>query len=410
MKLKLIIITIIALLSWSCSNDNEPSQTGNDPVITPAERIQLTESQGKIVESYNQFAVKLSDKVMAIESDNVVMSPMSVTMALSMVANGAKGETLDEITSLWGINGGDLDKLNELNRRFLDILPTIDPNAEFIPANSLWINSSSNSILSSYSESMQSLYEAEVYCNPFSSVKDKVNTWIEEKTDGMIKDMLEHTPEGDVLLANALYFHAPWTGLFDKSLTKKRDFHNADGTSVKTDMMDGGDKQYDGRIYENAIFVTVPYGNNAFRMRILMPADHMTPAEAFGLLADYDAQHVSTSKVKLRMPRFEVESEVKGLADHLRDMGVRKMIECAGDFSPMSPLVKGFNLILHNTKIKADEEGMKAASATVVELITSPGFQVDIIPELVTIDHPFFFTIEECSTGLILFTGSVRNL
>lgn len=406
MKLKYFITILAITLLWSCSSDEPTSREYNPDRIEYAEEIILTQEQKNIVSSYNLFATKLLENV--IENDrtgNIAISPLSVTTALGMVANGAKGETLDEITTLWGLPGSDIESMNELNRLFLSKFPTLDPTATFIPANSIWINSSCDNISPAFKKIVNNIYYSQVNSISFDLLVNKVNAWVKDKTNGKIRNILDMNPGGNIVLVNTLYFKARWYAEFDKSLTKNRTFHNSDGNDIKVKMMDGGDKLYILSKNDKGGMISIPYGNKAFRMDIIIPNEGVDPIEAMSSLSE-DRNY---SSVKLRMPRFEVSSKYD-LADRLYELGLHRTISSNGDFSLMSPGIKGFNTIIHETRVSSEETGVEVASATVVGTYTAAPIPSKPEYELVTVDRPFIFLISEASTNAIIFAGYVRNL
>lgn len=196
MKLKIysaiIALGALALLPACSGDDNE------DPKVAPRHAIALSEQEKNDVAEVNEFGYRLWNNIQTIDdSRNDFYSPLGVHFVLSMLANGAEGETLQQITDLLGSD--DLDALNQLDKKLLKELPMVDRNVRMSIANSCWLDKNF-SVLSSYSDALKDVFGSEVmrYSMGTDEAREAVNKWCASKTNGMIPDFLSENPNYDI--------------------------------------------------------------------------------------------------------------------------------------------------------------------------------------------------------------------
>lgn len=410
-KLIILALCIGTLTVSSCGSSDEPG-TGGTEKVEPALPIELTATQARMVDGYNKFAINLMRETIKSElkeNSNTLVSPMSMEMALSLLANGADGETIHELASLLGIDGKDLPELNALNRRFLDLLPEIDSRTRLSMANSVW--STSGAVLPSYTAKMAKAYDAEAMQLGGSGEdsRRRINSWIEEKTDGMIKDMLLSAPQGPVVLTNALYFRSVWNVRFDRKLTKPAEFTCQDGTRSRVQMMDSGDNAVSVSETVNASIIDLPYGNGAYMMHVVLPHEGIELADVVGNLTVEDLlSDRGKTPAGVRLPRFDLGSSHE-MKDVVAAMGAKSVFHDA-DLSKMLDGGEAVGSIHHNCHITVDEHGSEAAAATVIDIFGSTQGSNTVRPAVLEVNRPFMFVINEQSTGAILFMGRVSEL
>jgi serpin B len=216
---------------------------------------------------------------------------------------------------------------------------------------------------------------------------------------------------GVVYLLNALYFKGPWTLPFDESLTKDAPFAHRNGATSPVPMMRFEEPvllMY-GRT-ETYELLELPYGNEAFGMTLLLPAEGVSAASVVEGLdaAAWDAalSRMYAAKVEVRLPRFKT-NYTRVLNEDLKALGIKSMFEDA-DFSLLSPAPLAVSTVLQKTAIELKEEGTEAAAVTVVIMVGSSGGP-EVIP-VVEFNRPFIYFIKEKSTGSIVFSGIIQNL
>lgn len=128
--LKIAFITILMVVS-SCKKEEEP---------LTFKQIDLTEKQKLLVESSNSFGFDIFRTSFGISDDrkNMMLSPLSISMALGMTRNGASGSTLDSMTNTLRLNGLSDEEINNSYFYLLETFTTLDPKVKLSIANSIW--------------------------------------------------------------------------------------------------------------------------------------------------------------------------------------------------------------------------------------------------------------------------------
>jgi len=411
-----LLVAVFVVTFSSCSEDG----SGNRP--KDFEPIPISRSEEGIVKADNIFAYKLFDAVdsRAGEHENYVISPLSVSITLAMAANGASGETLDEMLDVLGFEQQDIAGLNTFYKKMLDRLPALDNTTAVDIANALWINKKyTTKVYDVFSGNIRdSFYSPITYIDDITSdiTRQSINKWYSDNTRGMLSGPRqgELNMETAMLFTNALYFKGFWADNFDKSLTKIRDFKNSDGTVSKVKMMNKA-ANFRGYIDEGYRAVAFPYGNKAYSMIIILPDEEVDLDDCLSEINPEDVSRLAMDKydfgekkLLVRLPKFEVTSEVE-LIPALKDMGLTKMFDCfKADFSGICETSTFVSQITQGIKIIVDEAGTEAASYTEEKgMLTSPGPMID---ESFFVDRPFAFIIAEKSTGLPLFMGRINKL
>ncbi len=407
----LTIGVVIAFAATSCSNEESK--------LTPTPRVDIpmSRAESEIVDANNSFSLKFFKKALETQKDNFCTSPMSLSMALSMTANGASGEALTEILETIGFDAADIHDVNTFNSRIVKDLCAVDRTTKISLANSIWIDNGFK-VKDGFISDNRNAYGAEIFNEALSSAAtmQKINSWCKDKTSGCIPTFLTEplNPNCVIALLNALYFNGIWVTPFDKSKTEKGNFYNNGETLIQTDMMQTEIKCRAAHDSEGADWISLPYGNGAFHMIIIQP-DHIRPGcvgEYFSNISDEDFSEMLSglqeTKMKLKMPKFDFESDIK-LEKILVELGIKKMFDGTGDFSKIADAGLIFEA-MQKTKITVNEAGTEAATVTKIEGgLTSPG-PIHLEKGRLTIDRPFAFFIREVSTGAIIFTGHVNKL
>lgn len=334
-------------------------------------------------------------------SDNVVVSPYSAGVALSMLTEGAQGQTKVEFDN--ALNGC-LFKGDRLDGGDSVVVKS---------ANSLWLDSDF-SVRNRYVSTLQNDYDALVETLRFSdpATVRAINNWCAENTDGKIDEIIGSLAPGDVMvLLNALYFNAPWQDKFDASLTSKADFRGQSGT-VKVDMM-YRKGTYNYAEYQGCQMIELPYLESGYSMFVVLPPagmkiDDLLPYVSESLYKDAMSMF-APAEVKFSMPKVKLETEMI-LNDVLADMGVRTAFSAAADFKGIAetgPLV--LSQVKQKCYMDITESGTEAAAVTSVTVrMTSIRPVADL--KTMTVDRPYVFFIADRENSDILFAGKIVNL
>ena len=409
-KLLPIIITALSVTFFlsSCEKDEKPS----DKLIERKDFV-LTRSEMDFVQENNGFALELFKRVAKMEGDrSTLISPLSVTMDFGMVSNGAAGKTRDEISNVLGYKDGSVDVLNSFCESMLKQSSKVDPSTTVEIGNAAVINKGRISLKGAFTKTVKSAYDAEVVYKDFGKddVKGLVNKWSDKKTHGMIPSILEQQPKSDsyAYFMNAVYFKGIWSEKFDMADTRDEEFKLEDGTRSKVRMMWQKHKFNYGGIPGVCDALCLPYGNEAYRMVILLPQDGKTIEDVKSGL-DTESwsgliNNMNKREVDVKIPVFETSTDLLHLKDVLFEMGIRDAFSMgSADFSNMTNEKVYVNDVLHKARIKVDEQGSEAAAVTVVGMVMSAGSGFKA-PEFHA-DHPFVYAITEVSTGAIFFIG-----
>ena len=405
MTRRILAVTASALVAASLlvgCGGNDLTATELTAGIEPADAASLETGEGS--DTYD-FALGLLRQ--SADDENVLVSPLSVLSALALAESGAEGETLAQMEQVTGMS---VDELTDLLQAY-GALVDDDPLSV---ANSVWLRDSDGLVVEDdFLETCGERLGAQVFSAPFddSTVAD-VNAWISEKTHEMIPQMLNQiSGDAQVLLVNALAFEGGWEDPFDSELTSPDTFTREDGTERDVTMMRATENDY--LESELATGFIKPYEGYDYAFVGLLPAEGVTVDE---LLASLDGSAleelltpVEGASAEIGLPKFTAAYEAE-LGGALRALGVTDALDPdLADFSRMGtsdtgPLAVGG--VLHKTFIDVNEEGTRAAAATVIPMegVAAPGGLIEY--HEVILDRPFVYLIVDLRTGLPVFAGT----
>lgn len=400
----LLFLAMLFLLSCSKKEDN---------TVTQPVPIDVTEAQAILIESGNEFAFDVFDRVVqnAQPGQNLMISPLSISFALSMTLNGAAGETRDAMMEALRISGIGMETLNKSYKALTEALLNVDKKVLISIANSVWTEDNFE-VKKAFIDILASYYDAE--SKPFDiddpSAPGLMNKWIEEKTNGLIREMISQLPDNTVmLLINAIYFKGQWKLQFDESLTVDEVFYRTANSRVTVPMMKKK-KEYKVFVGNGFKIAEFPYGQGNYVMDVILPDEKEGFNSTLALINSNDYElwvdQMAEQEIEVSFPRFKYGFK-ESLSDILSDMGMGIAFTDNADFSNISGQ---YDLLLtdvaHQTFIETNEEGTEAAAATVVTVgVTS----MPPPPLEFRMDHPFMFIIRETSTNSILFMGRVSD-
>ena len=370
--------------------------------IEPAGAASLEVGEG--ADTYD-FALGLLRESAGEES--TLVSPLSVLSALALAESGAEGETLAQMEQVTGMS---VDELTDT----LQAYGMLVDDGPLSVANSVWLRDSDGLVVEDdFLETCGGRLGAQVFSAPFddSTVAD-VNAWISEKTHEMIPQMLNQiSDDAQLLLVNALAFEGGWEDPFDSALVSPDTFTREDGTERDVTMMRSTEDSY----LENELatgFVK-PYEGYDYAFVGLLPAEGVTVDE---LLASLDGSAleelltpVEGAGAEIGLPKFTAAYEAE-LGGALRALGMTDAFDPdLADFSRMGTSDKGplaVGGVLHKTFIDVNEEGTRAAAATVIPMdgVAAPGGPIEY--HEVILDRPFVYLIMDLRTGLPVFAGT----
>jgi len=382
-----------------------------------------------IVNANNEFAFELYSELNKAESGNIFYSPYSISSALAMTYEGAKGQTAKEMKDVFHFPDNNILRpnfaviYNKINKK--------DKTYQLNTGNALWLQKD-YPFIESYLNIVEKYYGGKAANLDFIKEPEKsrktINSFIEEQTNNKIKDLI---PKGvlnqmtRMVLTNAIYFKGTWEWEFDKSDTREQDFKITEENIIKVPMMymkpDKATFNYadTGKLQ----ILELPYKGNEVSMLILLPKQGKDYDYETGevIISNYTLKDIELSAKKLEeykskmqetaldaiyLPKFEFNTKYF-IKDTLKTLGMPTAFDLRlADFSGMTTAEKLFiSEVIHQAYVKVDEKGTEAAAATAVVMGTTSARPENIFRA----DHPFIFIIQEKQTGNILFMGRVIN-
>lgn len=409
----------------SCSNDEikvkDPITIASPTPVEQITKVTLDQTQMGYVDAGNRMAFRFLAHM--YDGDNLIYSPLSLQYALAMTANGASGETLQEMIDFLGYGEEGIDVLNDYSKTLLEQLPAVDLDVTLKVTDALLVNNMFP-LLPSFKETVETHYYAAVDNMDFNDpeyVAARINEWSGRNTNGFIDKVLtkdDISPDAAAYLMNALYFKAKWAGtkhdpMFNSEYTRTEDFHTADGKTVKVEMMNNM-RYHQYAEMDGYKVLVLPYAGGRFNMYVLLPDD----GDLGGMIEklqdtswkDILGSLKQDAEVYVKLPKFEVENKFE-LSEVLQSLGVEKaFVEGEAEFDRMFEPKPGYyywiNKVIQKSRIAVSEWGTEAGSVTVVEMNAESAAPMDPKRIYFYADRPFAFVIGEETSGTILFEGT----
>jgi len=339
---------------------------------------------------------------------NILVSPLSIALALAIVYSGARGGTKQAIMEVLQIHGMELDDLKCANASLLAILTNPDPNVHVNIANAIWADKDvrfKQTFLTKVGSYGVEIVNFDLH-DP--DAVDAINDWVSRKTQRKISDIADKSVIGAILLIlNAIYFKGAWRRAFEKSETCEKTFILPNGMEKKHPLMfqEGYYKYYRAKDFQA---ISLPYGYGRMSMYVFLPDVGLEGFHKILNLKNWN--HWMTSFREMRgvigIPRFKVEYSTN-LEEILTVMGMGVAFdEKRADFGDMIEDSKiWLDRVKHSTYLRVDEEGSEAAAATKVVLKKKEPPSEQTFTMIA--NRPFFFAIRDNDTGAVLFMGSI---
>ncbi|MBV8727935.1 MAG: serpin family protein [Candidatus Eremiobacteraeota bacterium] len=352
---------------------------------------------------YNAFGFDIFSKLMAHDQGNVVVSPVSVALALSMAQNGAAAKTRTAIAHVLHVSDLSDEQLNGGAAALMQDLPAPTDDLQFSIANSLWVKNGFQ-VHAAFENEIQSSYQAKIANIPFNdSGLAQLNGWVKEHTLGLIPKILDHFNDVDsAVLANAVALKAKWLHPFDPHATSNAPFYAVTGRAHTISMMRQMTQlQYaKGKHWQ---LVRLPYRGDRFSMYVFLPAkdENVTLTSA---LFDQARSHLTPTLIEYQMPRFVVNYGAE-LNEPLSALGMGIAFDPnAANFSRMTQTAVHISKVVHKTYVRVDEEGTQAGAVTAIVI---SGTALIVPKDKMIVDHPFYMVLRDDKRGQILFLGRI---
>ena len=391
----------------SCQKDLSAPEKENPPQLRP-----LSTQEIKTLDSSNDFAFRAFAALRTKEAaDNIFISPLSISSALTMAYNGADGSTKEAMRQTLGFTPQPDEEINQSFKSLAELLTGIDKKVTFNTANSIW-HDEQYTLQAPFIQNNTNYFNATIKGLNFGSgtAKNEINNWVKDKTKGKIEEIVQEIrPDHVMFLINAIYFKGTWTYPFDKKLTQKGTFTKEDGSTANVDFMTMKNGRYLYYQDANVQLIDLPYGNRQYSMTMLVPkgtatlndiARNLTREQLITWFGNADS-----ASLDLHMPKFKLEYK-KELKETLTELGMGEAFSGSANFSRMlagNSQNLAISEVMHKTFVEVNEEGTEAAAAT------SVGVVLTSLPPSIRVDRPFIFLIREKSSNAILFIGQLIN-
>ena len=365
----------------------------------------------QLIAASNRFGFKLfAELIKQQPNQNIFISPLSISIALSMLYNGAVGQTQAEMAIALGIQNMSVQEVNQANAQLIKLLEEL-ADVQVAIANSLWAKPNLQ-FRADFLQRVREFYQAEVSHLDFSSpdAAATINQWASDQTCGKIQQIVQRlSPARILVLLNAIYFKGAWADYFDPEQTEPGVFTLLNGSEKQVSMMRQLNEYccYQGKDFAA---VSLPFGDKRLSLDVFLPpslADVNSFYQSLGLgtaakwLSQFPSKSMPQRLINLVMPKFQLTYEAKPeLKQALINLGMKQAFEQTANFSQLCSGNAAISQITHKTFFEVNEAGAEAAAVTAIEMERG-------IPPTLTINRPFFCAVRDQQTGAILFMGIV---
>jgi len=428
-------LAVLFIIIAGCTTGTTPVPSGSHGnLVTPETTMHPIEKQTTgtpkhiiaVTEANNRFAFDLYSRLAKdpeYTGSNLFFSPFSLSSALAITYEGAKGKTADEIRSVFYFPDNDTALRGGFSAMNAGI-NSGDSSYSLRTANALWAEKT-YPFLTDYVTTVEHSYGAKTtnldFLGHSEDSRVTINSWVEDKTEDRIKDLIPAgviDPMTRLVITNAIYFKGDWVKQFDKNKTADAEFRTAPGKVVMVSMMQRTDED---AIYlymenNNLQMLSMPYEHTTGKklsMVVLLPKeDSLTKTEASLNAEELYAlmQSAESRQVKVYFPKYTLKTKYERLGRTLAAMGMPTAFSDNADFSGMDGTKSLFiSDVIHQAFVDVNEEGTEAAAATavVMKLAAAPVSQEPV--PVFRANHPFIFIIRDDERGAILFMGRVVN-
>ena len=405
-----IIVGALAFVVYSQVTGNYmPPEAEGEPEAVSYEGME------QAIDANNAFGFDLF-RALGSEKGNAIFSPYSISSALGMVYEGARGETADEIRRVFHMAGGDTARRAAI-AVFLNGLNEKNSLYKLEVANALWAQKGFD-FSKDYVSTVQKFYAGTAENVDFrgnsEAARVEINSWVSDRTQGKIRDLFAKGVIDDatrLVLTNAVYFKGFWAKAFNKDLTFEDDFKAGDGKTVKARFMrpKDGEARFGYAEKDGVQALEMDYKGDELAMVVMLPRMDLSVFEKKLDLETFKAIRASLaqSSVDVYMPKFKLASKY-ALKETFSSMGMPRAFTSEADFSGMTNRKDlAIGDVIHQAYIEVDEEGTEAAAATGVTMRLTSAMPA-AKPEFKA-DRPFIFAVIEKDSGNVIFLGRVSD-
>lgn len=411
-KSLICILLCVLCLSLCCCGAKNQSLTADYTRSNAVPVYNFFADESQTPESYQEFTAAYMDFAASLlknsESDeNVVLSPLSLYTVLSVTANGASGKTQREIEKALG-QDLNISEINTFIHYLNERVKALNSEEGFVnSANSLWIRDD-YSVKAQFLQNVVNYYDSEVFRTELKA--EEINSWIENKTDGEIKDMLSELDKDTALvLVNALLFDDEWVTPYEEGNIYNGSFKGTKGEET-VKFMESNEMFIESKDAKGMI---KSYKNTPCKFVAILPDEKISVDEYAASLSGAKLETILSSATGVNrciahLPQFELRNKLS-LSETAKAMGMELMFTDEANFDALT-MSEGLKVsdIMQESFIKVSETGTKAGSSTTVTLKDSDSETQDF--EELKFDRPFVFMIVENESNLPLFIGTVKSM
>ncbi len=387
--------------------DDDPEEEN-----VPAVPIELTKADAGIRDASNASGLDIFARLYAVRNGkDVSFSPLSLSLAFAMAAEGAENDTYKQIGAALGWGEATREDLGAFYKKMIEGLVKADPRVSLTSSNSLW-TAQDLVLKDAYKKLLSDYFAAESYQVDFTAdgTLDKINKWCYDKTDGKIQRMLsELNPRTRMMLINALLYKAPWAGSW--TVKDGRDFTDEAGAKSKKDYLyDKGDYRY--AEFDDCQAIALPYGNGAYEMVVFLPKAGYTVEKILPTVQEKGGTvRLYSREAEVWLPKFSTEYCTEDqLIPILQAKGMELPFSDDADFSGISAAeALKISLVMQRVRIDVNEKGTEFAAVTVIGMEKATAIVAPAQPVVFDANHPFVYMIRETSTDTVLLVGSLSK-
>lgn len=424
----LICCICMAVILSACArqqSENEITQVPNtevNKIIEYDEAFHPKDSNGThIYTAVTDFAVRLLqadiNHTVGSTDANRLLSPLSILTALSMTANGADGETREQMEETFGIT---IESLNQfLSYSMSGFRKDVSEEGNKLHmANSIWYTEDAGfTVKEDFLDINEQFYHADIYESAFNDeTLEEINQWVENNTDSLIKEIINEIPADAVMyLINTLVFDAKWEESYEETDIREGTFTVSEGIEQAVDMMYSDEFLY--LEDEHATGFVKYYEGRDYAFAALLPNEDITLQDYIDTISGEQLYNMLSEPQEVMVhtwiPQFEVEYQAE-LHEVLSQMGIKDLFDASkADLSALGTSSKGnlfVDRVIHKTYIEVSPVGTKAGAATVVEVKDeSASIEPENVKE-VCLDRPFLYLIIDCENNQPIFVGTINYI
>ena len=377
-----------------------------------ADKAEGTVEEGFVRSQMDAYVKLFKASARENREGNLLISPLSVQVALDLAANGAAGETKAEMEKVLG--GMAVSELNQQIHSYISGLPS-EEKCRLKTANSIWIKDNEDllKVKPEFLRVNERYYDAQARLEPFDSrTVERINGWVKDNTEGMIDRIIERIdPDAMMYLINAVSFEADWSSQYSKENVGEGSFTAASGEKRTVEMMSSLESKYIRS--RNASGFIKDYAGGKYGFAVLLPNQNI---DIYDYVAGLDAdsiidtlQNAQERSVRAFMPKFSCDFDMD-MKEILIKLGMPTAFSSGADFSDMTQNASGslgISKVLHKTYISVAEQGTRAGAVT--EIAMTYGSASESAPPVIRLDRPFVYMIIDNAACLPVFMGILAD-